>query len=255
MMNQNISNNTTSSKHHHHHHKSIGKSSMTKNMATTSTSPSTAMMMNRSRSRSGNSLFHSSPLQVFPLPKSLFTISEDDNSNSNIIEPQQPFFQHNVFSLYDENDDDEDDDGGNRSQSHSTSIRTSSSSRHADILTSVLDTLSSFDEENEEEDEEEHYLYSSRHEVSRWNTGEYHTQDNNSSSCHTPTSRISNHQNLTSSRSRSCPLSSSSSTLLSTPSTTSSYQNRTNNNSSCAVVGIDRPPTRPTRSRRGSCQF
>jgi len=252
MMNQNISNNTTSSKHHHHHHhKSIGKSSMTKNMTTTSTSPATAMMMNRSNSRSRNSLFHSSPLQVFPLPKSLFTISEDDNSNSN-IEPQQPLFQHNVFSLY----DDDDDDGGNSSQSQSHSTRTSISSRHADILTSVLDTLSSFDDDNENEDEEEHYLYSSRHEVSRWNTGEYSTQDNNSSSCHTPTSRISNHQNLTSSRSRSCPLSSSSSTLLSTPSTTSSYQNRTtHNNSSCAVVGIDRPPTRPTRSRRGSCQF
>ena len=54
------------------HLNSIGKSSMTKNM----TIP--LMMMSRNRGRMSQS-----PIHVFPLlPKSLFTISEDDNSNT-----------------------------------------------------------------------------------------------------------------------------------------------------------------------------
>jgi len=247
------------------HHKSIGKSSMTKNMTTAS------MMRSRNRGRMSQSAIH-----VFPLlPKSLFTISEDDNSNTikpqgsisdsafnstnrTICSPQALHVHHNVFSLY-YNDDDDDDDDGNSSNSNSTP-----SSSHADILMSVLDTLSAFDydddneDEDEDEKEEQPYL-SSRHEFSRWNTGEY--KQDNSISCNTPTSRITHHNknrenndmyNTTSmtsrSRSSSCPLSSSS-TLSST---STPYHNR--NNTGC-VVGIDRPPTRPTRSRRSSCQF
>mmetsp|Transcript_13400 Transcript_13400/g.14711 ORF Transcript_13400/g.14711 Transcript_13400/m.14711 type:complete len:258 (+) Transcript_13400:143-916(+) len=248
------------------HNKSIGKSSMTKNMTTTS------MLMSRSRSRMSHS-----PRHVFPLlPKSLFTISEDDNSNT--IEPQGSISDsafnstsrticsplalhghHNFFSLY-YNDDDDDDDDSNSSNSNSTP-----SNSHADILTSVFDTLSAFDDEDDNEDEEEQQQYlSSRHEVSRWNTGEY-THDN-SISCNTTTSRTSHHMNKnwenhdthnttsttssSTSSSSSCPLSSSS--RLSSTLTPTSYHNRDSN--SC-VVGIDRPPTRPTRSRRGSCQF
>mmetsp|Transcript_62480 Transcript_62480/g.69925 ORF Transcript_62480/g.69925 Transcript_62480/m.69925 type:complete len:234 (-) Transcript_62480:466-1167(-) len=113
---------------------------------------------------------------------------------------------------------------------------------------------------DEDEEEEAPPSLSSRHEVSRWNTGEY-TQDNNSISCHTTTSRTSHHRNKNwehyvthtttssrttsnSSRSSSCCQSSSSSRLSST--STSSYQNHTSN--SCCAGGRDRPPTRPTRT-------
>jgi len=143
---------------------------MTKNRTTT------AMMRSRSGSRSRMS--HSPILHVFPLlPKSLFTILEDDNKSTTILKPSQGsiisdrtfhhtsrttscsplalHIQYTAFSWYD-SDEDDDDNGDNGSSSKSTSPPRHS---HADILTSVFDTLSAFDEDDDDdnykEDEDE----------------------------------------------------------------------------------------------------
>mmetsp|Transcript_59141 Transcript_59141/g.63810 ORF Transcript_59141/g.63810 Transcript_59141/m.63810 type:complete len:225 (+) Transcript_59141:72-746(+) len=197
------------------HHKSAIEDSKMKNWSNNKT------MKNNSHKMDHQMMSSHQNIQLFPLPKSLFTISEDFLFSPSI------YYSDDDYSSVDETE------RRRRKNSSSSSSNMTYQKNHTAIVTAALENLSVFDddhenevdeeiEEEEAETEERKYLASS----SRWNA-----EDS------TYNSRNRNRRN-----------SRNSSSLPPSPSSSQS-QSQSQSLATVLFVSPDRPPKRPIRKR------
>jgi len=133
------------------HHKSAIEDSKMKNWSNNKT------MKNNSHKMDHQMMSSHQNIQLFPLPKSLFTISEDFLFSPSI------YYSDDDYSSVDETE------RRRRKNSSSSSSNMTYQKNHTAIVTAALENLSVFDTDDEEEEDEEERQYLASSSSSRWN--------------------------------------------------------------------------------------
>mmetsp|Transcript_43448 Transcript_43448/g.49183 ORF Transcript_43448/g.49183 Transcript_43448/m.49183 type:complete len:207 (-) Transcript_43448:75-695(-) len=154
----------------HNNHKSLDNK--TRNSSSNKTMKNDNNKMNRMLSQQ-----RVARIQLCPLPKSLFTISED------------------LFTVPNDCSDDDGGDKRKRNTRSNSSITYNTSRVTINILSEALENLSTLDdddeiEEQEDEEKQQHQLLSSHAGVSRWNAEDTDSDRNSRSRSSSPVSSM-----------------------------------------------------------------